>query len=231
MLAGVFCVLLGEAIRAASLPLLGWFAAFVVVNVLYIPLSKEPGPVHRFGEDYRTYKANVPRWLPRIRAWEATRRREPEHAETANEGHGAETPLDLPSVPSSIQEPQPGPFLRPVHHRRTARWQAAGGGRVVRAAGRSGPALRRGRGAKPRVLFKVRTAFATVAVGKNRLAVVFVLGRRLKDRRIENAQEEYPGIVHFLRIEKPEDLDAALAGWLQEAYDRRQRKDQGGSEE
>jgi hypothetical protein len=81
---------------------------------------------------------------------------------------------------------------------------------------------------KTRVLFKVRTVFATVAVTKNWLDVVFVLGRRLKHRRIKKAQEEYPGIVHFLRIYKIEDLDDDLTTWLQEAYNHRQRKDQGG---
>jgi hypothetical protein len=78
---------------------------------------------------------------------------------------------------------------------------------------------------KTRVLFKVRTVFATVAITKNWLDVVFVLGRRLKDRRIKKAQEEYPGIVHFLRIENVEGLDDELATWLQEAYDHRKEKD------
>ena len=79
---------------------------------------------------------------------------------------------------------------------------------------------------KTRVLFKVRTVFASVAVSKNWLDVVFVLGRRLKHRRIKKAQEEYPGIVHFLRIEKAEDLDPDLVGWLQDAYDYRKQKDE-----
>jgi len=82
---------------------------------------------------------------------------------------------------------------------------------------------------KTRVLFKVRTVFASVAVSKHWLDVVFVLGRRLKHRRIKKAQQEYPGIVHFLRIEQAEDLDDDLAAWLQEAYDHRQQKDQRGS--
>jgi hypothetical protein len=84
---------------------------------------------------------------------------------------------------------------------------------------------------KTRALFKVRTVFASVAVSKNWLDVVFVLGRRLKNRRIKKAQEEYPGIVHFLRIENEEDLDADLVSWLQEAYDHRKLKDQGQDEE
>jgi hypothetical protein len=78
---------------------------------------------------------------------------------------------------------------------------------------------------KTRVLFKVRTVFATVAIAKNWLDVVFVLGRRLRHRRIKKAQEEYPGIVHFLRIDKAEDLDDDLTAWLQEAYDYRKEKD------
>jgi hypothetical protein len=84
---------------------------------------------------------------------------------------------------------------------------------------------------KTRVLYKVRTVFATVAVGKNWLDVVFVLGRHFKNRRIKKAQEEYPGIVHFLRIDKEEDLDADLTSWLQEAYDHRKQKDQGEDDE
>lgn len=80
---------------------------------------------------------------------------------------------------------------------------------------------------KTRILFKVETVFATVAVSKNWLDLLFVLGRRLKNRRIKKTQEEYPGVVHFLRIEKAEDLDGKLASWLQEAYDHRERKDHG----
>jgi hypothetical protein len=78
---------------------------------------------------------------------------------------------------------------------------------------------------KTRVLFKVRTVFATVAPSRQWLDVVFVLGRRVQHPRIRKAQEEYPGIVHFLRIEKLEDLDEKAANWLQEAYEYRKQKD------
>jgi protein-S-isoprenylcysteine O-methyltransferase Ste14 len=69
MIAGVLFVLLGEAILAASLPLLGWFALAVIVNAVYIPLSEEPGLVKRFGADYLAYQQNVPRWIPRLWPW------------------------------------------------------------------------------------------------------------------------------------------------------------------
>ncbi len=71
MISGACCLLLGEAVLAASLPLLGLFALAVIVNVVYIPLSEEPGLAKRFGDDYLTYKQNVPRWVPRLRPWEA----------------------------------------------------------------------------------------------------------------------------------------------------------------
>jgi protein-S-isoprenylcysteine O-methyltransferase Ste14 len=51
MISGVFFVLIGEALLAASL-LLGWFVFFVAVNVVCIPLVEEPGLVKRFGERF-----------------------------------------------------------------------------------------------------------------------------------------------------------------------------------
>jgi protein-S-isoprenylcysteine O-methyltransferase Ste14 len=70
MISGVMFILFGEAVLAASLPLLIWFATFVVANAVYIPLVEEPGLVKRFGDDYLAYKRNVPRWMPRVRGWE-----------------------------------------------------------------------------------------------------------------------------------------------------------------
>jgi len=69
MISGVFCILLGEAVLAEALPRLIWFIVFVVGNVIYIPLAEEPGLVKRFGDEYLAYKQNVPRWIPRLRAW------------------------------------------------------------------------------------------------------------------------------------------------------------------
>jgi protein-S-isoprenylcysteine O-methyltransferase Ste14 len=69
MISGVILVLLGESVLTASLPLFCWFLVVVVVNAAYIPLSEEPGLVKRFGEEYLTYKRNVPRWVPRWTSW------------------------------------------------------------------------------------------------------------------------------------------------------------------
>jgi protein-S-isoprenylcysteine O-methyltransferase Ste14 len=70
MITGACCILLGEAIFFGSLSLLGLFAFGLVLNLIYIPLSEEPGLAKRFGDDYLLYKRNVPRWIPRLTPWE-----------------------------------------------------------------------------------------------------------------------------------------------------------------
>jgi protein-S-isoprenylcysteine O-methyltransferase Ste14 len=69
MISGVLFVLLGEAIVFGSLPLLVWFGVVLAVNAVYLPLVEERGLRRRFGQDYETYRANVPRWIPRPRPW------------------------------------------------------------------------------------------------------------------------------------------------------------------
>ena len=70
MISGVLTVLLGESALFGSLPLLVWFGVVFALNAVYFPLVEEPGLRERFGEDYDAYRANVPRWLPRLRPWE-----------------------------------------------------------------------------------------------------------------------------------------------------------------
>jgi protein-S-isoprenylcysteine O-methyltransferase Ste14 len=71
---GVFLVLLGEGLLLRSTPLLILVAAVVVLHLFYIPLSEERGLEKRFGEAYREYKRNVPRWIPRLTPWEPDRK-------------------------------------------------------------------------------------------------------------------------------------------------------------
>jgi hypothetical protein len=52
----------------------------VIINAVYIPLAEEPSLAKQFGDDYLTYKQNVPRWAPRLTLWPA----EPS-------GHGTKT--------------------------------------------------------------------------------------------------------------------------------------------
>jgi protein-S-isoprenylcysteine O-methyltransferase Ste14 len=71
MKGGLFLVLAGEALVTQSPALAVWFACFALVNTLYIRLHEEPKLTQRFGDRYRDYCAQVPRWWPSLRATHA----------------------------------------------------------------------------------------------------------------------------------------------------------------
>jgi len=70
MISGVVFFLFGESLLLLSLPHGLWAAAFLVLNLIYIPLVEEPQLERRFGEAYREYCRHVRRFLPRLRPWE-----------------------------------------------------------------------------------------------------------------------------------------------------------------
>ncbi len=70
MITSVLLILFGEALILQSSPIAAWLILFFVLNGVYFPLSEEKGLEARFGEDYRRYKRNVPRWLPRLSPWD-----------------------------------------------------------------------------------------------------------------------------------------------------------------
>jgi protein-S-isoprenylcysteine O-methyltransferase Ste14 len=69
MITAVLAVLLGEAALLGSVGIALWAAAFAVINATWFVLGEEPGLERRFGEEYREYKRQVPRWLPRRTPW------------------------------------------------------------------------------------------------------------------------------------------------------------------
>lgn len=69
MITGALLMLLAEAMLLQSWPIAIWLVLFFIGNSVYFPLVEEKGLEKRFGNDYRKYKANVPRWIPRLRAW------------------------------------------------------------------------------------------------------------------------------------------------------------------
>lgn len=66
MLSGVFMILLAEAFYFQSFAITLWFLIFIAANLIYFPLSEEPGLRKRFGQEYEEYCRNVPRFIPRL---------------------------------------------------------------------------------------------------------------------------------------------------------------------
>jgi protein-S-isoprenylcysteine O-methyltransferase Ste14 len=74
MIAGVLTVLAGESIVTGSFLIALLAVFFLGLNHVYFILSEEPGLVKRFGEPYKTYRRNVPRWIPKPTPWGADER-------------------------------------------------------------------------------------------------------------------------------------------------------------
>ena len=66
MLTGVILFLAAEAILFRSVPVALWAALFFGLNTVYFMRSEEPQLEKRFGQAYRNYKREVPRWVPRL---------------------------------------------------------------------------------------------------------------------------------------------------------------------
>ena len=79
---GVFLVLFGEGFLLRWTPILILATLFLFLHFFYIPFSEERGLEARFGERYRIYKRNVPRWIPRWIPWE------PDFSEVESGGEG-----------------------------------------------------------------------------------------------------------------------------------------------
>ena len=69
MITTVLTILIGEALTLGNLWIAVEAAVFFTINAIFFPLSEEPGLRQRFGAEYDEYARNVPRWLPRLRAW------------------------------------------------------------------------------------------------------------------------------------------------------------------
>ena len=86
MISGVGFMLLGEVMLFINDGLAVWFLLFATVNAVYIPLVEEPQLLatvnavyiplveepqllKRFGTAYALYRAEVPRWIPRLHPW------------------------------------------------------------------------------------------------------------------------------------------------------------------
>ncbi|WP_276501981.1 methyltransferase family protein [Terrimonas pollutisoli] len=69
MISGVFFILLGETLLLNSTNILIEALIFFAFNTIYFILIEEPDLYKRFGEEYLVYKKNVPRWIPKLKAY------------------------------------------------------------------------------------------------------------------------------------------------------------------
>jgi protein-S-isoprenylcysteine O-methyltransferase Ste14 len=69
MYVAVAAVILGQALLLANIPLLVWGAIVCLGFDLFVRLYEEPTLRRRYGVQFATYCASVPRWLPRLTPW------------------------------------------------------------------------------------------------------------------------------------------------------------------
>lgn len=87
---------------------------------------------------------------------------------------------------------------------------------------------------KTQISFYSQGLFAMVSLPKRKhapgIVITFGLGRRETSPRVAMATEPYPGRwTHHVPVVRPEELDGALMGWIQEAWGFCQAKRRGGS--
>ena len=71
---------------------------------------------------------------------------------------------------------------------------------------------------KSSILFRVKTAFATVSIRGNWVDVYFSLRSEYSSARFRNVvQVSAARFVHGVRLESPDDIDEELLGWLSKA--------------
>ena len=66
----VVAVILGQAGVFADWRLIAYGALVWLACHMFVIAYEEPALQVKFGEEYRLYRANVPRWIPRTTAWQ-----------------------------------------------------------------------------------------------------------------------------------------------------------------
>lgn len=69
MYVAITAVILGQALLFADWRLLPYGACFWLATHLFVVAYEEPTLARSFGAEYERYRANVPRWLPRVTPW------------------------------------------------------------------------------------------------------------------------------------------------------------------
>jgi protein-S-isoprenylcysteine O-methyltransferase Ste14 len=72
MYVSVLAVILGQALLFGDWRLMVYGAVFWIACHLFVLAYEEPTLQRTFGVEYEAFRANVPRWIPRLTPWRAT---------------------------------------------------------------------------------------------------------------------------------------------------------------
>ena len=72
MYVGVLVALAGEAVLFERRAMVVYSAVVWLVIHLFVFFYEEPTLIRRYGEEYLRFKRHVPRWLPRMTAWQGS---------------------------------------------------------------------------------------------------------------------------------------------------------------
>jgi protein-S-isoprenylcysteine O-methyltransferase Ste14 len=70
MYVAVVAIILGQALLFGSLWTVLYAAVAMTAVALFVRFYEEPTLERTYGDEYRTYKANVRAWIPRLRPWD-----------------------------------------------------------------------------------------------------------------------------------------------------------------
>jgi protein-S-isoprenylcysteine O-methyltransferase Ste14 len=69
MYVAVVAVILGQALLFGDWRLLWYAALFWLACRIFVVVYEEPTLERTFGAEYEDFRANVPRWIPRLTQW------------------------------------------------------------------------------------------------------------------------------------------------------------------
>jgi protein-S-isoprenylcysteine O-methyltransferase Ste14 len=69
MYVAVVSVILGQALLLGDSKVLAWGLLVWIAFHLFVVGYEEPTLRRTFGDGYEAFRANVPRWIPRLRGW------------------------------------------------------------------------------------------------------------------------------------------------------------------
>lgn len=77
MYVAVVAAIVGQALFFGTIQLFGYAVAVWLAFHAFVVLYEEPKLQQMFGGQYGVYRANVPRWWPRMTSWRETRNNPP----------------------------------------------------------------------------------------------------------------------------------------------------------